>query len=115
MKGEVNMGKEFKVIAETEKAFRFIAKYEDFDGGLQKWKDAFYEVWRHQLTYSFAYEIEIRETRAGVRLSMLVRESYKEQAKGLEELGYRFTIEEEEAGVVSDYDMPEGVETLFVE
>lgn len=109
------MAKEFKLVIEREKAFRFIAKYEDFDGGLQEWRDAFYEVWRHQLTYSFAYEIELRETRSGVRLSMLVRESYKEQAKGLEDYGYHFAIDEEDAGIISDYDLPEGVETVVVE
>jgi hypothetical protein len=98
-----------------EKAFRFKAKFEEFSGDLAKWRDAFYEVWRHQLTYSFAYEIELRENNAGVYLSMLVRESFKEQAKGLEELGYHFTITEETAGVINDYDLPDDVESLFIE
>ena len=98
-----------------EKAFRFTAKFEDFDGDVEKWKGAFYEVWRHQLTYSFAYEIELRENRSGVFLSMLVRESYKEQAEGLSELGYKFSVYEENAGVINDYDLPDDVECIFVE
>lgn len=98
-----------------EQAYRFIAKYSDFEGDVSKWKEAFYEVWRHQLTYSFAYEIELRENKDGVFLSMLVRESFKEQAEGLSELGYIFKIHEETAGVVNDYDLPDDVECLFVD
>lgn len=99
----------------TEKAYRFTASFEKFDGDVEEWKQAFYEVWRHQLTYNFAYEIELRENRSGVFLSMLVRESFKEQAKGLEELGYQFTIDEETAGIVEGYDLPDDVECLFVD
>lgn len=98
-----------------EQAYRFTARYSDFDGNLTTWKDAFYEVWRHQLTYSFAYEIELRENRSGVFLSMLVKEDFKEKAEGLSELGYRFTIDEETAGIVNDYDLPDDVECLFVD
>lgn len=99
----------------TEKAYRFTATFEAFGGDVEKWKQAFYEVWRHQLTYSFAYEIELRENRSGVFLSMLVREAYKEQAEGLSELGYHFSIDEETAGVINDYDLPDDVECIFVE
>lgn len=98
-----------------EKAFRFTASFERFDGNVETWKNAFYEVWRHQLTYNFAYEIELRENRSGVFLSMLVREAYKEQAEGLSELGYHFSIDEETAGVINDYDLPDDVECIFVE
>lgn len=99
----------------TEKAYRFTATYESFDGNGETWRNAFYEVWRHQLTYSFAYEIELRENRSGVFLSMLVRESFKEQAEGLSELGYKFSVCEETAGVINDYDLPDDVECIFVE
>lgn len=98
-----------------EKAFRFTASFEKFDGDVASWKEAFYEVWRHQLTYNFAYEIELRENRNGVFLSMLVRESFKESAEGLSEYGYEFSISEETAGVVNDYDLPDDIECLFVE
>lgn len=98
-----------------EKAYRFTATFEDFDGDVQKWKDSFYEVWRHQLTYNFAYEIEVRENRKGVFLSMLVREDFKQNAEGFTELGYKFSISEETAGIVNDYDLPDEVECLFVE
>lgn len=99
----------------NEQAYRFTARFEDFDGDVQAWKDAFYEVWRHQLTYNFAYEIELRENRSGVFLSMLVRESFKEQAKGFDEYGYKFSIDEETAGIVNDYELPDDIECLFVE
>ena len=99
----------------TEKAYRFTAKFADFDGDVEKWRNAFYEVWRHQLTYNFAYEIELRENRSGVFLSMLVREAYKDNAEGLSELGYHFAIYEETAGIVEGYDLPDDVECLFVD
>lgn len=100
-----------------EKAYRFIAYYHDFEESenVDKWKFAFYEVWRHQLTYNFAYEIELRENRNGPFLSMLVREGFKENAERLSELGFEFSIYEETAGVVNDYDLPDDVETIFVE
>ena len=97
----------------TEKAYRFTATFESFDGNGETWRNAFYEVWRHQLTYNFAYEIELRENRSGVFLSMLVRESFKEQAEGLSELGYQFSIDEETAGVINDYELPDDVECIF--
>ena len=68
-----------------------------------------------QFTYNFAYEIEVRENRKGVFLSMLVREDFKENAEGFTELGYKFSISEETAGIVNDYDLPDEVECLFVE
>lgn len=98
-----------------EKAYRFTASFEKFDGEVEKWKQAFYEVWRHQLTYRFAYEIELRENRDGVYLSMLVKEDFKEKAEGLSQLGYIFNISEETAGIVNDYDLPDDVECLFVD
>lgn len=98
-----------------EKAYRFTASFKEFDGDVAKWRDAFYEVWRHQLTYNFAYEIELRENRSGVFLSMLVRESFKECAEGFDEYGYKFSIDEETAGVINDYDLPDGVECIFAE
>lgn len=99
----------------TEKAYRFTATFERFDGDVEKWKQAFYEVWRHQLTYSFAYEIELRENRSGVFLSMLVKEDYKDKAEGLAELGYHFSINEEPAGIVNGCELPDNVESVFVE
>ena len=98
-----------------EQAYRFIARYSDFDGDVTQWRDAFYEVWRHQLTYNFAYEIELRENKNGVFLSMLVRESFKECAEGLSDLGYKFTVDEETAGVINCYDVPDGIECIFVD
>ena len=99
----------------TEKAYRFTATYESFDGNGETWRNAFYEVWRHQLTYSFAYEIELRENRSGVFLSMLVKEDCKDKAEGLAELGYHFSIDEEPAGIVYGYELPDDVESVFVE
>lgn len=98
-----------------EKAYRFTAYYSSFDGDVEEWKKAFYEVWRHQLTYNFAYEIELRENHNGAYLSMLVREGFKENVERLSELGFEFFVHEETAGVVNDYDLPDDVECIFVE
>ena len=76
---------------EVEEAVRITSPFESFDGDLEKWKDAFYQVWRFQLTWSFAYEIALKETRsAGVYLSMLVKPKYKSGIlEVLDDLGYR--------------------------
>ena len=46
------------------KATKILTWYKDFDGDITEWQAAFYKVWRLQLTYDFAYKIELLETRS---------------------------------------------------
>ncbi len=74
-----------------ERAVLVIAHLRDFDGDVQKWKDAFYELWRHQLTWSFAYSLNLNESRAnGVYVDLTIKPSYRENLlETMESLGYR--------------------------
>lgn len=112
------MEKEIKTTLWIEDgAFRIEASFEDFDGGLAKWKEAFYTVWRHQMTWDFAYSIELIDRRqTGVYLRMLVRKNFLKNVEDmLSELGYRqVTQSSEHVGIVQLYeiDAPEA-EDLF--
>jgi len=107
---------------------RVEASFEDFDGDVEKWKNAFYEIWRYQLTYNFAYEISLIERRCKdnqnkwtVWVSLLVREGFKKNiVETMEELGYgNIKVEEESVGVVELYGVAdkvtEPINTVVVE
>ena len=107
-----------KVQLWTEDAIAIRAAYEDFDGELSKWKDSFYQIWRWQLTWSYAYKIEIRERRAnGVYLYMLIKPSFRKSVLGmLEEYGYKNVSEEAtKVGVVESYEIWEDIEDVILE
>ena len=71
-------------------AIRVNASFKDFDGELDKWKDSFYQVWRLQLTWGFAYRIDLCETKNGVYLNMLVKKAYKDNVlETLDGFGYK--------------------------
>lgn len=104
------MDKNVKTDVWEENSFLMTASYEDFDGYIQKWKDSFYEIWRYQMTYSFAYDIEVLESRRnGLFVSLRVKPSFRQQAEEmLEYLGYRnVNVTEEKIGVVETYDVPD--------
>ena len=81
---------------------------EDFDGTVQQWKDAFYQIWRYQMTWDFAYSIKVAERRStGVYISMLIKKAYREQVKELlSDLGCKKISESDEhVGIVETYDI----------
>lgn len=100
-----------------DKAYRVISKYEDFDGDVEKWKVAFYDLWRLQMTYSFAYNIEVREGHSGVYVSMLVREAYINQTVDtMTEWGFGgIRKDEEPVGIIESYELPDDIEEVFTE
>ena len=95
------------------------AYYRDFDGELSKWKDSFYTLWRYQLTWDFAYRIDLKETKNGVYVDMLIRNSYKKNVlETMEDLGYRSVYEDDVfIGEVWAYehDELEGIEALVLD
>ena len=72
-------------------------KLSDFDGNVEKWKYNFYEIWRYQMTWSFAYEIRVHELHGGdVELLIIAKPSYKENILSmLEGLDYKNVIVED--------------------
>lgn len=106
---------------EVKEAVRITAYLQDFDGDVEKWKDSFYQVWRLQLTWSFAYDIKLLETRrSGVYLSMVIKPSYESSVlETLPGFGYReIKPEKENIGVleyVSDEFLDQYIDVLYVD
>lgn len=99
-----------KIYDRTAEAIRITSRLDDFDGDVAKWKDAFYELWRYQMTWSFAYKIEVIESGGSyfdrkVFVELVVKEAYKTNALDLmETLGYRnVKTEDIKVGIVNEY------------
>ena len=104
------MDKNVKIDVWEENSFLMTASYEDFDGNILRWRESFYEIWRYQMTWDFAIDIEVAESRRrGLFVRLRVKPSFKEDAEHmLEDLGYRnVEVTEEKIGVVETYDVPE--------
>ncbi len=87
-------------------AVRLEAYFEDFKGSVDDWKIAFYEVWRYQMYYTFAYSITVEEKNdSSVYMSLLVKKAYLKNAKMLlKDIGCRNVQEQEEhIGLVQLY------------
>lgn len=112
------MDKKVRADVWEETSFLMVSHFNDFDGDLQKWRNSFYEVWRYQMTWSFAYTIEVNESRSrGVFISVRVRPAFKDSASDMmESLGYRnVEITEEKIGVVETYTLPDDWWDVVVE
>lgn len=101
------MDKTAKVTLWFEDAVRVKLYLKNFDES-KDWKTAFYELWRYQMTWDFAYEIKVCEARNdGVYVSMLIRKAYmKNVIDVMEELGYgNLNTDTEHVGIVETYDI----------
>lgn len=98
-------------------AIRIRSWYKDFDGDINKWKMAFYELWRYQLTFDFAFDIEVRETRKeGVYVSLSVNPSYADVLiNTMTDLGFNeITTESETVAEISGYDFEDCVDPAVI-
>lgn len=94
-----------KCKVEHEDAERVIAFFDDFDGFVDDWKAAWYELWRYQMTWGFAHEMMLRESRTnGVYVDMLIKPVYLSSLLELmENLRFREIINRNESvGLVDD-------------
>ena len=110
--------KQARVNVYTEKAIRVTSFYDDFKGGVDKWKDSFYQLWRLQLTWSYAYRLELHETRrSGVFVDILCKPSYVDElVANMGEFGYRaITTESCNVGMVDGYELPDGIDYMEVD
>ena len=117
---------ELKEVIMVEDAVRIKASLPDFDGNVGEWKDAFYQVWRFQMTWHFAHEIKVAERRGDndgweVYISILCKPSYVKNIIGaMEDLGYRnITTEDEKYGEIYAYETSDkffdlGIETVIL-
>lgn len=96
-----------KFYGEAEEALKIRAPYEDFNGGDQEWQLAFYQLWRYQLTFEFAYSLKVWEYSDNtLAVVMVVRPAYKNALLStMQSLGYRNVKTEEcKALEISPYD-----------
>lgn len=102
-----------------EKAVRFVSHYTDFDGDVSKWKETFYTIWRYQMTWSFAYEIDLIDGHNGVFIDILAKEDFASNVRELlPDLGYgKITEYECKVGFVPSYryDELDDVEMLILD
>ena len=105
----MSMEKEVKTTLWIEDgAVRIESDLNDFSGSLNEWKNAFYEIWRWQMTWDFAYSIRVSERReSGVYISMLVKKAFLKNVKDLlDRLGYKnATVTKEHIGIIQTYDI----------
>ena len=93
---------------EKRKAIRMVAYLNDFSADVNKWRNSFYELWRYQMTWNFAYRIAVEESRKkGVYLLLDVRMGNKDRVHELlDDLGYRkIEVTGVTAGVFDDLEM----------
>lgn len=104
--------KSMKTEVYFEPAVSIIAYLSDYAHDVDRWKHDFYELWRWQMGYSFAYKIDLIDTRdRGVYISLLVKPAYKKSViEKMEEYGYgNIQAHDERVAIVETYDFPDDV------
>ena len=110
MRIDCNGEKYAKVAVYLEDTVYITANLNDFDGDVQKWKLAFYELWRYQMTWHFAHEISVFDnSRSGVFVRIICKPSYEKCILGtMEELGFRnIHTEHDNIGTIECSELPE--------
>lgn len=111
------MSRMARVNVYKQDAVRITTHLDDFAGTTDGWKNAVYEMFRWNMTWSFAHWIEVLESRiGGVYLTMMIKPSYeKVLVETMEGLGFRiFTIGHEDIGVIECTDLPDDMLVDFV-
>ena len=103
------MEKEVKVTVYEKDAIQVFANFSKFNGTVQEWKNATYELFRYNMTFGFAYYIDIRENyKKDVYVVILLRPAYKDALiETMKDLGFDPTITEEKVGVIECTEFPD--------
>lgn len=104
------MSKKAMATVYTEDAVRITAHLNDFVGTTNEWKIAVYEMFRWDMTWSFAHKIDVIESRgSGVFLSMIIKPPFEKSVKEtMEDLGFRNIVSyHENIGSIECTDLPE--------
>ena len=102
--------KNARVTVWEEPALLVTSTYEAFDGGLDRWKDSLYMLFRYNMTWSFAYSIDVIESRSrGVFVSLRINPAYRDELLAtMEDLGYRDTkVSDDPIGHIECTDLPD--------
>lgn len=104
------MDKYYKVPVREEDAISITSFLSDFDGDVTAWKVGVYELFRWDMTYSFAYKIHVYESRNdGVFVRVIAKPEYEEAIKEtMEDIGFRkISLCHEKIGIIDPLDVPE--------
>ena len=103
------MEKTVKVNVHSEDAVLITADLTHFNGDVQSWKSAVYELFRCNMTWSFAHEIDVRESnKDGVFVSLIIKPEFEKNAlAAMEDLGFKDAVaHHEDIGWIECTDMP---------
>ena len=111
-----------KATVYNEDAVRFIAHLKDFTptdeaNKVKEWKMKCYTIFQYQMTWSFAYSIDICESRTnGVYVYILSKKAFKDNVKDMpDDLGFKHECYDEKVGIIEEYELPEGMYEVFAE
>lgn len=103
------MPKKARVNVYAKDALYIIAHFGDFDGDVEAWKNAVYQVFRCNMTWSFAHMIDVREGRnLGVYICIIANPVYEENIVSfMEDNGFRnIKTHHEDIGAIECTDLP---------
>lgn len=111
------MDKKARVYVYAEDAISVTATLNDFNGTVQEWKIAFYELWRYQMTWHFAHKISVHDSRgSGVYVCVLCKPAYEKNiVDTMESIGFRnVKVQHEDIGTIECTDFPDDMLIDFV-
>lgn len=106
------MERHAKVNVYAKEAVFVTAHLNDFDGDVQKWKNAVYELFRYDMTYGFAYKIDVIESRSnGVFVSITAKPTFESPLlETMNTLGFcNVRAQHESIGSIECTDLPDNM------
>lgn len=104
------MEKHARVNLYTEDAVLITSHWKDFKGELQDWRNAIYDLFRWDMTYSYAHKIDVIESRKnGVFVSLRIKPKFEGSIIGtMEDLGFGgIESTHEDIGTIECTELPE--------
>lgn len=104
------MEKKARVNVYMEDAVHIVSFLNAFDGNVSEWKNAVYDLFRWDMTWSYAYKIDVIENRKnGVFVSLVIKPSFETSVVDtMTDLGFReVKTYHEDIGHIECTDLPE--------
>ena len=102
--------KKARVNLYTEDAVLITSHWRDFKGELQDWRNAIYDLFRWDMTYSYAHKIDVIESRKnGVFVSLRIKPEFEESVvETMKDLGFcKIKATHEEIGTIECTELPD--------